>query len=306
VDSAKNPSFSFKQLISLVQSRFNQIISRLNEIDDQINQIILNDFSDRVRNELKSYCEYALSPKVPEYRAEPLIWLQDFLMNQICSTVRNSPNGILLINDDALELIWHQIYSSLKISVLEIKESLQKELSFLLQKPFLDWILNDFFHYHINRFGSRPIVWHLTDNCSGPLNANTNLFIHYSLLNANTISHIINDFPISQTFRSNLIQFTQKSLKVPSPNSIIRNNAVRGQGADMVFRWLFKQVQNMLDMGYKPHYSDGILINLLPFSIENKISKNVDKSKPWPQMCPDGTFKLILKKIEALSQLRAR
>jgi hypothetical protein len=78
----------------------------------------------------------------------------------------------------------------------------------------------------------------------------------------------------------------------------------KGKGDDKTWEWTFSEASKIIEKGYKPNQFKGVLINIIPLCIELNEIKQKDFNIKYCALCPKGTLKHVLKKIDALDQLR--
>ncbi|MFW9996503.1 MAG: hypothetical protein ACFFD4_30950, partial [Candidatus Odinarchaeota archaeon] len=270
-----------------------------------------------------------------EYLPERDIWLKDFLMANLVELIKSTSNGVIsndkyTENTESLyDKILHHFILKFQRDQISI-QSLLKELEELLGKDFKSWIIEDFFSYHCQRFGGRPIIWQISSKNKNRTAA-MDLFIDYHKLDSNTLATIRIDYV--QPFLKSLEQRKETGLlseddspklneiedflqaflaieqgykEIPTPNTLTGKNAQPGKGDDKTYEWVFNEAAKIIQNGYKPDHFKGILVNIIPLCLEVPDSKKNSLTINHHYLCPKGTLKCVLKKIGALDQLKQR
>jgi len=323
---------TIQSLLDAIEQRFEILISRLDEIDDQINRILYGLIDEKTVRALDEYYETYVGRLV--YVPERKIWLKDFLMANLLELIKNTKKGVIPLdtyNEDKKGL-FETFINELSRKFERDSEALQpilRELKEYLGKDLKRWIAEDFFFYHCQRFGGRPIIWQFTSNPNSPSEAALNLFLNYHQLDENTLPMIRVDYvqpilklyeqrkdtgilPEDEIYKVNeLTEFLKTFLdlesgynSIPSPNTLAGNKAQKGKGADKTWGWVFSEAEKIIKDGYKPNKFKGVLINLIPLCLDLPESKKADFNMIWRFLCPKGTINNILKKMNALDQLK--
>ena len=316
-----------------VENQFNIMTNRLSEIDVEINSIINSILDKKTQEELDYYYKNHVGKF--KFFPEPDIWLRDFIMAIILEIIKNSTTGIFLLEKylkyaeslyGALLRYFYKIFDKDSLTI----QPLIKEFESLLGKELKNWIAYDFFFYHCKRFGGRPIVWQFTSKISSNLAA-MDIFIDYHQLNKNTLSIIRIDYvqPFLKILEQNQeigligenevykIKEVEKFLKsfqlaeigydvFPSPNLLMGKNDAPGKGHDKTYQWVFSEASKTIQHGYNPDPFMGVLVNIIPLCLDipNKSKNKVQTDYKF--LCPKGTIKHVLKKIQILDQLKQK
>jgi len=327
---AKNSTF--KDLLDAVEQRFEILTKRLDEIDDEINKILYGLIDDETAKALDEYHDTFVGQLI--YKPEREIWLKDFLMANLMEIVKNANRGAISLNtykednkglyDAFLDLLCRKFERD-----MQSIQPMLKELKDLLGKDLKKWIREDFFFYHCQRFGGRPIIWQFSSPTNPRSEGALDVFINYHQLNENTLPMIRVDYvqpilklyeqrkntgvlPEDEMYKINELNEFQKSLvvlekgyeNIPNPNSLTGKKAQKGKGDDKTWEWVFSEAEKVIKNGYKPDLFKGVLINLIPLCLDLPENKKGEFDTTWRFLCPKGTVKYILKKIDALDQLK--
>ena len=323
---------SFKTLIDTVFQRFSILTNRLDKIDNEIDKILYELISESTQQALNEYYKRYIGEL--EYIPEPDIWLKDFLMANIIDTVKNSKRGILTMKNyrDEEDGLYSQFIKLLCQKFVKEEQNLRPfldELRLLLGKTLEEWIKNDFFFYHCQRFGGRPIIWQLTSKKSPKSKDALNLFMFYHRLNQNTLSTIRVDYvqPILKIHEQNreagiiseddmfkfdelndflrtILELEEGYREIPNANSLTGKKTIRGKGDDKTWEWVFGEAAKIIKNGYKPDLFKGVLVNLIPLCLNIPDNKKDKFDIQYHSLCPRGTIKKILKKLDTLDQLK--
>ena len=325
-------NLTFKEILDNAEERFILLTQRLDQIDNEINEFLYNLIEKNTAESLDDFYNKSISEQ--KYNPEKEIWLKDFLMANLIELVKNKKSGIISLrtykeHDRGLyESFINYLSEKFKKDFNEIQPFL-RELEELLEKDLKTWISDDFFFYHCQRFGGRPIIWHFTSRSNLKLESALDIFIDYHKINENTLPMVRIDYIqliqkifkqrkdtgiLSQDeaykldeineFLNTIIALENGYEVIPNPNALTSNNAPNGKGNDKTYNWLFKEVKKIIKGGYKPNLEKGILINLIPLCLKVPESKSKEFSINFKYLCPSGTINNILKKIDALDQLK--
>ncbi len=323
-----------RNLLDAVEERFELLTSRLFVIDESINNILYQLIDEKTQNALKDY--YNTFVGETKFYPEQDKWLQDFLMANLIPIVKNSNKGVILLKSQKEDEqgLYEKFIDLLCLKFSRDINSIQpniKELEELLGKPLLQWIAEDFFFYHCQRFGGRPIVWQFSSRSNLKTDSAIDLFVDYHQINNSTLSLIRVDYvqPIIKSlerrkemetlstdeyykideikvFLKAILELENGYSQIPTPNTLTGKRARPGAGDDKTWEWVFTEAQKIIQNGYKPDHFKGVLVNLVPLCLKIPGSKQYELKKEWKYLCPKGTIKQILKKIDALDQLRER
>jgi len=328
----KNEKITMHKLVEAVEKRFYILIKRLEEIDDEINSIFFTLIDNETSQALKEY--YNLFLGNLEWKSEPDIWIKDFLMANLIFLIKSTSKGIAPLNsfkESALGL-----YDSF-INLLTLKfkcdiddlQSILKELKLLLGKNLKKWIEKDFFFYHCQRFGGRPIIWQFSSRSKSNQENATNIFIDYHQMNENTLPNIrveylepllnifeqrkaIGTLPVEDIPKCDEIEKLIKAFitlengyeNIPNPNSITGNRAQNGQGDDKTWGWIFSEAELIIRNGYRPDHFKGVLTNIIPLCLELSDEKKKEFPIEYYSITPKRSLKHLLKKMDSLDQLK--
>jgi len=328
--NAKNSTI--KDLFDAVEQRFEILTNRLDEIDDEINEILYELIDDETVKALNEYHDTFVGKLI--YKPEREIWLKDFLMANLMEIVKKANRGAISLNtykednkglyDAFLDLLCRKFERD-----MHSIQPILKELKDLLGKDLKKWIREDFFFYHCQRFGGRPIIWQFSSSIDPRSEGALDVFINYHQLDENTLPMIRVDYvqpilklyeqrkntgvlPEDEMYKINELNEFQKSLvalekgyeNIPNPNSLTGKKAQKGKGDDKTWEWVFSEAEKVIKNGYKPDLFKGVLINLIPLCLDLPENKKGEFDTTWRFLCPKGTIKYILKKINALDQLK--
>ncbi|GAB4318338.1 MAG: hypothetical protein Kow0069_21400 [Promethearchaeota archaeon] len=319
---------TFKDLLDAVEKRLGVLTRRLDEIDREVDDVCFRLVPPETRLAVESAYEGTIGPL--EYPVERNTWLRDFLMANLVALVRAAPRGVITLypHPRSAEGLYNQF-----VALLEEKfqrdaagvQPLLRELETLLKKPVERWIADDFFAYHCQRFGGRPVVWQFTSRLKPTMAAALDVFVDYHQVTADTLPNLRVDcvepvleyyqqqqaagllpadkahFPEELTqFAAALRELAEEGYdELPTMNALTgKRVARRGMGDDKAFWWVAENALEVVRGGYHPDPMKGVLVNLLPLCLE------VPGESRWKAICPQGTAKRILKKIDTLDQLR--
>jgi len=323
---------SINKLLNAVEQRFNLLTNRLDKIDEDINQILYELIDDDTARALDDY----YNTYVGNLGWEPVrdIWLRDFLMANLMDIIRITSKGAIPLNsfkegESGLYNAFLNLISQKFNCDSHTIQPILKELETLLEKELKRWISEDFFFYHCQRFGGRPIIWQFSSRSkSGQENA-IDLFVDYHRINENTLPNIrveyiesllkileqrrsigtllVEDVPKCDELEELIKAFITLENGyeiIPNPNALTGKNAQKGKGDDKTWGWVFSQAELIIKNGFKPDHFKGVLINIIPLCIELSDTKKKDFPLDYYSICPKGTLKQVLKKINALDQLK--
>ncbi|MHA1920453.1 MAG: hypothetical protein ACTSWX_11965, partial [Promethearchaeota archaeon] len=323
---------SVKSLLNAVEQRFNILTNRLDEIDDEINKILYGLIDDKTAKALDEYYDTFVGKLI--YRPEREIWLKDFLMANLIEIIKNTKRGIITLNsykedenglyDSFINLLCKKFVRS-----IQTIQPILEELKEFLKKDLKKWIQKDFFFYHCQRFGGRPIIWQFTSSINSSSDSALDIFLYYHRLDEHTLSMIRVDYvqpilkiyeqrkntgilPEDEIYKINELNEFIKSLvalengyeTIPNPNSLTGKKAQKGKGDDKTWEWVFSEAEKVIKNGYKPDLFKGVLVNLIPLCLDIPDNKKDEFDTNWRSICPKGTIKHILKKIGPLDQLK--
>jgi hypothetical protein len=323
---------TIQQLLKVAEERFNILTNRLDEIDETINNCLCNDLLDyEAEKALNEYFDKFVG--VLYWKADPEKWIKDFLMANIILLIKNTPKGIVTLKTFNLEE--KSLYEEL-IDLLCIKfdrkindlQSILNELEKLFGKDLEHWIAEDFFFYHVQRFGGRPIIWQFSSRSKSKKENAIDLFVDYSKLTENSLPNIRvtylaplirsleqrkligtlpkDDVPVIDELEDLYKAFSLLETgnpNFPTPNQVTGKNTQKGKGDDKTWEWVFNKAANIVKDGYRPDLSLGVLINILPLCIDLENKKQISLALNFKAICPKGTLKHVLKKIALLDQL---
>nr|MDO8112904.1 hypothetical protein [Candidatus Sigynarchaeota archaeon] len=326
-------SATSKKLLDLVEHRFDLLTQRLDEIDDEINKILYEGLLDTETSKaLDEYYDTFVGKL--GWQAERDIWLKDFILAGLMNVTKAIPKGIIPLNTtkaDELGLYDRLITLLCKKFDRDIHgiQPILKELEELLGKDVKHWITDDFFFYHCQRFGGRPIIWQFSSRSkSGKENA-LDLFVDYHKITENTLPNIRVEYiaPLLRSLEQQKVIGTLSKedvprideledfskvfaaleagyAAIPNPNALTGKNAQKGKGDDQTWEWVFGEAAKVIKNGYKPDHFLGVLVNIIPLCFDLPEIKQKDFPVKYHAICPKGTLKHVLKKLDALDQLR--
>ncbi|MFW9996501.1 MAG: hypothetical protein ACFFD4_30940, partial [Candidatus Odinarchaeota archaeon] len=321
------------ELLDCLEKRFQLLTNRLYQIDNEIDMILYKLLDDETRNTLDKYTQSVIGKT--SFFPERDIWFKDFLMANLIEVIKTTASGIISLDRyrENSEGLYERIINHFCLKFqrdLTTIQPLLKELEGLLGKDFKRWIVEDFFFYHCQRFGGRPIIWQFSSRNKSKMAA-MDIFIDYHKLNENTLATIRIDYvqPLLKSleqrketgllsdgdsyklgeieaFLKACLSIEQGYMEIPSPNMLTGNKAQSGKGDDKTYDWVFKESAKIIQKGYKPDLFKGVLVNIIPLCLEVADSKKNSLTINYQYLCPKGTLKYVLKKIGALDQLKQR
>jgi len=328
----KRENVTINKLIEAVEQRFGILTRRLNEIDGEINRVLYELIDDDTARALDDY--YNTYVGNLGWESERDIWFRDFLMANLIYIIRTTSKGVIPLNSfkENESGLYNEFINLLSQKFNRDSIAIQpiiKELETLLEKELKRWISEDFFFYHCQRFGGRPIIWQFSSRSkSGQENA-IDLFVDYHRINENTLPNIrveniepllkileqrrsigtllVEDVPKCDELEELIKAFITLENGyeiIPNPNALTGKNAQKGKGDDKTWGWVFSQAELIIKNGFKPDHFKGVLINIIPLCIELLDTKKKDFPLDYYSICPKGTLKQVLKKIDALDQLK--
>lgn len=330
--TVKTGKTTIKSLINAVEQRFNLLIKRLDEIDNEINNVLYNLIDIDTSCALEDY--YNTFVGNLGWKAEPDIWIKDFLMANLLNLIRKNSKGICLLKSfKESELGLYESFINLLSRKLNCDthriQPFLKELDIILGKSLERWIAEDFFFYHSQRFGGRPIIWQFSSRSKSNQTNAIDIYIDYHKINENTLPNIrveyivpllkiyeqrkaIGTLPIEDVPKCDELEELIRAFialekgyeRIPNPNALTGKNAQKGKGDDKTWEWVFSQAKLIIEKGYKPDYFKGVLVNIIPLCIELPEAKKKEFSIEYYSIFPKRTLKRILKKISALDQLK--
>ncbi len=328
----KSDNHSINDLLNAVEERFNLLIKRLNEVDEEINQNLYELIDNDTAKALDNYYNTFVGDLGWEIERETLI--KDFLLSNLVDLIKRSSKGIISLNSfKESDLGLYKSFIDLLCQKFDLNtqkiQPLIKELENFLKKDLKRWIAEDFFFYHCQRFGGRPIIWHFCSRLKSNQENAIDLFIDYHQITENTLPNIrveylepllkiyeqrkvigtlpLEEVPKIDELEESIRAFTalEKGYKrIPNPNALTGKNVQKGEGDDKTWEWLFSEAEMIIKNGYKPDHFKGVLINIIPLCIELTDAKKKDFPIEYYSICPKGTLKQVLKKMSNLDQLK--
>ncbi len=326
-------NLTIKLLLDAVEERFNILIRRLDEIDEDIDKLLYKGLLDeKTAKALDEYYEIFVGKL--DWQAERDIWLKDFIMSQLIDIINGDSRGIISLDPIKTDEtgLYFRFINLLCIKFDKNLQSIQfilKELEELLGMNLRQWIEEDFFYYHCQRFGGRPIIWQFSSRPKSSKENAINLFIDYHKLTENTLPNIRVEYvdPLIRSFDQRksigmlpkeeiprideLEEFSRAFLvletgyqTIPNPNALTGNKSQKGKGDDKTWEWVFGEAAKIIRNGYKPDHFFGVLVNILPLCLDLPETRQKDFPIKYQAICPKGTLKKVLKKLDALDQLR--
>jgi hypothetical protein len=296
---------------------FNILAGRLREIDASINRLIFQLVGDAIIPDIESYCNHFVGRL--EYRPERDTWLQDFLMAIVIDLVKASASGVVPLMN-AIEPgtgLRDQLIFTLQAKFKRDGTTIQPlidDLERLLGTSVDRWLSEHFFFYHCDRFGGRPIIWQITSNPEVPRDAALNAFIDFHRIDAMLLPALREQhagLAGNPSTTSELLAFDDACRAIehgfpviPRPNVLAGFKATDGKGLDKTWDWVFKEAATLIQDGYRPDLSKGVLVNLIPLCLALPDNAIANGTRDLPTICPNGTIVAILKKIDALDQLK--
>nr|MDO8086804.1 Eco57I restriction-modification methylase domain-containing protein [Candidatus Sigynarchaeum springense] len=330
--TVKKEDATMKALLDAVERRFDLLTRRLDEIDDEINKILYQLIDEDTARALDEYYDTFVGQM--GWRADRDMWLKDFIMANLMDIVKGTPRGIIPLHSfKEGEKGLHDAFVDLMCKNLDRDaitiQPILKELEDLLGKDMKRWIAEEFFFYHCQRFGGRPIIWHLCSrSASGKENA-LDLFVDYHRITENTLPNIrvdyiepllriyerrratgtlpADDVPKCDELEDMIKAFTALEAgypEIPNPNSLTGKKAAKGKGDDKTWAWVFGEGAKVIKAGYKPDHFLGVLVNIIPLCIDLPPDVQARFPVKYWSIFPRGTLKHVLKKLDALDQLR--
>jgi len=195
-----SPNMSVRELAELCIQRESLLKKRLYEIQELIDKEIYDAYNVReedinvIEEELKILWGFPKALK-KDYRGT--IKSEITVKEHVCRlvsyyikiSIEEDSDGIVSI-DELLNNIRNKISDDFGKDQLQRVES---EISEILGKDLKDWILEDFFDFHVGLYKRRPIIWHMTSaNFSSKRGSHGafNCFLYYHKLSKDTIPKI--------------------------------------------------------------------------------------------------------------------
>lgn len=323
---------TINKLIDAVEHRFILLTNRLDEIDEEINQFLYQLIDNKTAKALDNYYDTFVGKM--GWEPERNIWIKDFCIANLMDLIKTTPKGIILLNSfkennlGLFEAFINLLCQKFQVNSYTIQPFL-KEFEILIGKDLKSWIANDFFFYHCQRFGGRPIVWQFSSKSKSTQENAIDIFVDYHRINENMLPNIRVEYiePLSKIYEQRksigtlpvedvpkcdeLEEFIRAFValekgyeSIPNPNTLTGNKTQKGKGADKTWGWVFSQAELIIKNGYKPDHFKGVLINIIPLCIELTDAKKKDFPIEYYSICPKGTLKQVLKKISNLDQLK--
>jgi len=194
---------SLYQLANLCKKRQEFLNARLREILKEIDNEVyaLYDISNGERKIIENELELQQIGNVDTESLVKLIEdveLEDHVKRLISFYIKrvvdSDADGIVTLAQDSSGSLYDKIHEYMKDDFGEENvNQIERELSSILGKSLKEWILEDYFDFHITIYRNRPIYWHITSrNFSsqrGSLGA-FNCLINYHKLDKDTIPKI--------------------------------------------------------------------------------------------------------------------
>ncbi len=320
-------------LLDAIEKRFLLLVNRLNECDEEINRNLFEKLLDKeTQIALDEYYDTYVGKR--SWFPEKDIWLKDFLMSGLMDIIKVSPKGIVPLEtfkegEPGVYKLFIDLLCSKFGRDLHFIQPILKEMEHYLGKELRKWIEEDFFFYHCQRFGGRPIIWQFsTRSKSGKENA-LDLFIDYHKITENTLPNIRVEYiePLIRSYEQRkgigmlpkedvprideLEEFSKAFIAleigyqtIPNPNTLTGNKSQKGKGDDKTWEWVLGEAAKIIRNGYKPDHFLGVLVNILPLCFDLPESRQKDILIKYQAICPKGTLKQVLKKLDTLDQLR--
>ena len=323
---------TIKRLIDAVEKRFNLLTNRLNEIDNEINFILYKLIDNQASSALEDYHTDFIGNL--GWKADQDTWIKDFIMANIIFLIKKNQKGLFLLNSfkesekGLYDFLLENFSKKFNLN-LTAMQPIIKEIERIINKDLKRWIAEDLFLYHCRRFGRRPIIWQFSSKSKSSNGNIMNIFIDYQQIKDNTLPNIrveyieplltiyeqrkaigtlpVEDVPICdelEEFIRTFITLEKGYEKIPNPNSLTGKKAQKGKGDDKTWEWIFSEAELIIKNGYKPNHFKGVLINIIPLCLELPEAKKKEFSLEYYSIFPKGTLKQLLKKIDALDQLK--
>lgn len=223
--------------------------------------------------------------------------------------IESDPDGILP-EQSLLQEIRNYVGKDVDEDLLEKRE---REFDEILGKSLEDWILYDFFNFHVNLYKRRPIFWHLTSSNFSTTRGSKgafNIFVRYHKLDRDTIPKIRTNHlkPEIETAKrkverlKNQLQQTrqennktkerQLSEELENAISIFEELEAFDKALETVHNarpdktklpknpiWVQQKIAEVRDEGYNPVIDYGVRVNIEPLKEAGLLHKAAQRVK---------------------------
>jgi hypothetical protein len=194
---------SIVDLAQICQKRFSLLENRIQEILQEIDDEVYRIYG--LTEEDRKVIEYEMGSTREEGTIDEteVRWLNEVNIKEfierlfsfyIKQSLENDDDGIIVAEETSKDSLLKKVRRLVTLDFGKEKaELIEQEFAKLLGKSLYEWIVKDYFDFHISHYRNRPIFWHLTSANFSRRTASLgafNCFLYYHKLSKDTIYKI--------------------------------------------------------------------------------------------------------------------
>jgi len=317
-----------KSLINILDSCEKRVVylnSRLNEILDEIDSEVYEIYG--ISDDERKIIEHELNVQQIETlgvekevnlidRIQTEEHIKRLISHYIKKVLDSDLDGIVVINPNISNEITEKIHNYLSLDFGEEKiDRVEKDIESLLGKSINEWIIEDYFDFHLTMCRYRPIYWHLTSrNHSSKRGSHGtfNCLINYHKIDRDTIPKIrtrqdyLKGILDGAKWRAErlrrMIQDTRDSGNISRERQLqseyeealdeyqelsefdkkleeVSKPRVPPTELDEDASWVERKIAEVRDNGYNPVIDYGVLVNITPLKEAGLLHPAADRVK---------------------------
>ena len=306
-----------RNYVDEIQRKIDEEVYRLYGIGEEDQRLIQKELPLRSRRisfsgvkKKKSENDYEEPPRATSgMKAKVQDHVARFISFYIKNTLESDPDGIVPLSELVREIVKH-LAIDFGRDQIDVKE---REIKEILGKSLEEWIVTDYFDFHVNLYKRRPIFWHLTSAnfAKGRQRKGAfNCFLHYHKIGRHTIPNIRGNYLRNEIDRA---QRTVDRLKRELQKAKDAKDRVRERRLSVEFeealsvldelhnfdkaleevhnfrlqktklgeqpRWVNKAIAEVRDDGWTSIIDYGVRVNIEPLKEAKVLHKAADKVK---------------------------
>jgi hypothetical protein len=316
-DAAIQREQMIRNRLEQLQRLIDDEVHRLYKIKEEDKKIIERELSMRSGNISLSDEEQETEEAIEEKQIETPIDKEALIRDHVARlasfyikrNLESDPDGIIPLHE-LVQRIRKKLAEDFGEDRVDTKE---REIQEILGKSFEDWVVTEYFDFHVNLYKRRPIFWHLTSSNFSPTRGSQgaiNIFLYYHKLDRDIIPKILTNYlkpdveatkwkterlkrelqearnqrnktkekELSKQLETTLqlleeIQGFQKALETVHNPRLSKTKLPKNP------TWLQQKIAEVRDNGYNPVIDYGVRVNIEPLKEAGLLHKAAQRVK---------------------------